>query len=330
MMIARMLTSVSTREEVGGLRSYNPPPHGAPSRRPAAVLPGARGAGPRALARARRLPRVGPPPSRARRRGSSTRGRRPPTAGPAPITSSRASSRTSSRATRRCAATASPRKGGWDTHGLPVEIEVEQQLGIDGKQRDRGVRHRRVQPALPRGGLRRYLEEWERADRAHRLLGRPRRRLLHVRRDATSSRSGGSCGRSATRGCSTRATRSCPTARAAAPRCRSHEVAQGYEDVIDPRVYVRLPVVEDGGPVQAGDELLVWTTTPWTLVSQRGGRRRPRAHLRARARPGDSTHRRARRGARRARARHEGVQVLDRVPGRGARRRALRGCPSRI
>ena len=47
----------------------------------------------------------------------------------------------------------------------------------------------------------------------------------------------------------------------------SHEVAQGYEDVVDPSVYVRLPVVEDGGPVQAGDELLVWTTTPWTLVS---------------------------------------------------------------
>ncbi|HEU4656683.1 MAG TPA: isoleucine--tRNA ligase, partial [Capillimicrobium sp.] len=37
--------------------------------------------------------------------------------------------------------------------------------------------------------------------------------------------------------------------------------------VEDPSVYVRFPVVEDGGPAQAGDDLLVWTTTPWTLVS---------------------------------------------------------------
>ncbi|MEA2151601.1 MAG: isoleucyl-tRNA synthetase, partial [Solirubrobacteraceae bacterium] len=35
----------------------------------------------------------------------------------------------------------------------------------------------------------------------------------------------------------------------------------------DPSVYVRFPVAQDGGPLQAGDELLVWTTTPWTLVS---------------------------------------------------------------
>jgi isoleucyl-tRNA synthetase len=37
--------------------------------------------------------------------------------------------------------------------------------------------------------------------------------------------------------------------------------------VVDPSVYVRLPVVEDHGAAKRGDELLVWTTTPWTLVS---------------------------------------------------------------
>ena len=68
-------------------------------------LPQARGARARALARARRLPRVDPPPRGRRRRSSSTRARRRPTAGRARTTSSRASSRTSSRATRRCAAT---------------------------------------------------------------------------------------------------------------------------------------------------------------------------------------------------------------------------------
>ena len=55
------------------------------------------------------------------------------------------------------------------------------------------------------------------------------------------------------------------------PRCgtalSSHEVAQGYEDVEDPSIYVRFPVTEPAGALREGDALLVWTTTPWTLVS---------------------------------------------------------------
>src|SRR6202023_2790230 len=47
----------------------------------------------------------------------------------------------------------------------------------------------------------------------------------------------------------------------------SHEVALGYRDVIDPSVHVRMPVTEPRGPLEVGDELLIWTTTPWTLVS---------------------------------------------------------------
>ena len=66
-------------------------------------------------------------------RSSSTRARRRPTACRTTGTSSRASSRTSSPATRRCAATSVPRKAGWDTHGLPVEVEVEKELRIHGK-----------------------------------------------------------------------------------------------------------------------------------------------------------------------------------------------------
>src|SRR5439155_9269600 len=48
------------------------------------------------------------------------------------------------------------------------------------------------------------------------------------------------------------------------PRCgtalSSHEVAQGYRDVVDPSVYVRFPI-------EPGVSLLGWTTTPWTLLS---------------------------------------------------------------
>ena len=69
-----------------------------------------------------------------------------------------------------------PRKAGWDCHGLPVELEVEKELGHHLEGGDRGLRDRRVQPALPRVGLplRRGLEP---ADRADRLLARPRRPL---------------------------------------------------------------------------------------------------------------------------------------------------------
>ncbi|MEP7021353.1 MAG: isoleucine--tRNA ligase, partial [Pseudonocardiales bacterium] len=53
------------------------------------------------------------------------------------------------------------------------------------------------------------------------------------------------------------------------PRCGTglsdHEVAQGYEDVTDPSVYVRFPLTS--GPWAGQADLLVWTTTPWTLVS---------------------------------------------------------------
>ena len=65
------------------------------------------------------------------------------------------------------------RKGGWDCHGLPVELAVEEELGISRQGRHRALWDRRVQRALPREGAqpRRGLE---RADRADRLLDRPR------------------------------------------------------------------------------------------------------------------------------------------------------------
>jgi isoleucyl-tRNA synthetase len=54
------------------------------------------------------------------------------------------------------------------------------------------------------------------------------------------------------------------------PRCgtalSSHEVALGYKDVKDPSVYVRFPTVTADG-VPTAESLLVWTTTPWTLVA---------------------------------------------------------------
>ncbi len=76
----------------------------------------------------------------------------------------------------------------------------------------------------------------------------------------------GAARRSGTRACSTRATRSCPTARAAAPRSRATRWRSATR-TSSTRRSTCASGQRAGGPLQAGDSLLVWTTTPWTLVS---------------------------------------------------------------
>ena len=70
-------------------------------------------------------------------------------------------------------------RGGWDTQGLPVEVEVEKELEPQRQARHRALRHRRLQRKMPgqRLPLRAGLGE---DDRPHRLLGRPRRPVHHL------------------------------------------------------------------------------------------------------------------------------------------------------
>ena len=72
------------------------------------------------------------------------------------------------------------RKGGWDCHGLPVELALEAELGFESKADIEALRDRRVQRPLPPEGAqpRRRVEP---ADRADRFLGRSRRRLPDAR-----------------------------------------------------------------------------------------------------------------------------------------------------
>ncbi len=157
------------------------------------------------------------------------------------------------------------RKGGWDCHGLPVEIAVEQQLGISTKQEIEAYGIAEFN-AKCRESVFEFLEDWDRLterigfwvdlEHAYRTL------------DATYVESVWWALRQISdKGLLYEGHKVVPYC----PRCgtalSSHEVALGYQDVEDPSVYVRFPVTEDGGPVQSGDDLLVWTTTPWTLVS---------------------------------------------------------------
>ncbi|HEV2993734.1 MAG TPA: isoleucine--tRNA ligase [Acidimicrobiia bacterium] len=151
------------------------------------------------------------------------------------------------------------RKGGWDCHGLPVELEVERELGFTGKPEilEYGIAafNQRC-----RDSVHRYVEDWSALttrvgmwlDTANAYWTLTNEYIesvwWHLRQlwDAGLIYEGFKvvpyCGR-------------CGTA------LSSHEVALGYEDVTEPSVYVRFPLVDDDA------DLLVWTTTPWTLLS---------------------------------------------------------------
>ena len=159
------------------------------------------------------------------------------------------------------------RKGGWDCHGLPVELAVEAELGMTSKEdiERYGIAEFN---ARCRESVFAYVEEWNRLterigfwldlDDAYRTLDPAYIESVWWALKAIWER-----------GLLYEGHRVVPYC----PRCgtslSSHELGQpgAYRDVVDPSVYVRFPVRADHGHLRAGDDLLVWTTTPWTLVS---------------------------------------------------------------
>ena len=159
------------------------------------------------------------------------------------------------------------RKAGWDTHGLPVEIEVEKQLGISGKQQIEELGVEKFN-RLSRESVWKYKGEWEKLSARMGYWLDYSDPYITYSNDyvesvwwALATLHG--------KGFLYRGHKILPYC----PRCgtalSSHEVAQGYEDVRDPSVYVALDLRDQGrGKGEAGaTRILVWTTTPWTLVS---------------------------------------------------------------
>jgi isoleucyl-tRNA synthetase len=205
------------------------------------------------------------------------------------------------------------RKAGWDCHGLGVELAVQQQLGIHNKHEieDFGIAEFNQRC---RESVFEFLEDWnaltERIgfwidlDDAYRTL------------DATYVESVWWALRQLhDKGLLYEGYKVVPYCTSCGTALSSHEVAQGYKDVVDPSVYVRFPVVEDGGPLQAGDELLIWTTTPWTLVSNAAVAVDPElTYVRAKAGPLEAPVVVAEARVERVLG-SEGVQILARFPG---------------
>ena len=151
------------------------------------------------------------------------------------------------------------RKAGWDTHGLPVEIEVESQLGINSKEQieEYGVAEFN---AKCRESVFRYEKEWVEFTRRIGFWVDLHDPYITCENDYIET-VWYILSEIWKKGLLYEGHKIVPYC----PRCEtslsSHEVSQGYRDVSDPSIFVKFRRNE------ADEHFLVWTTTPWTLIS---------------------------------------------------------------
>ena len=156
------------------------------------------------------------------------------------------------------------RKAGWDTHGLPVELEIEKKLGISGKQQIEEFGIAKFNQ-LCRESVYEYVDDWRVMSDRMAFWQDYDHAYWTLTSDYIQS-AWWSLKRLWDQGLIYKGFRVAPYC----PRCQtplsSHELALGYEDdVPDPSIYVRFPV--DGRP---DTSFLAWTTTPWTLPGNVG------------------------------------------------------------
>jgi isoleucyl-tRNA synthetase len=157
------------------------------------------------------------------------------------------------------------RKAGWDCHGLPVEIAVEQQLGFTSKADIERYGIAEFNQKC-RESVFEFLDDWTRLTERIAYwvdLEHPYRTLD----DSYIESVWWALAQLWERDLLYEGHKVVPYCPRDGTALSSHEVAQGYKDVEDPSVYVKFPVVEPAGALREGDVLLIWTTTPWTLVS---------------------------------------------------------------
>ncbi len=152
------------------------------------------------------------------------------------------------------------RKAGWDTHGLPVEIEVEKELGF--KHKEEIVRYGVAAfNQKCRESVWKYKTEWEQMTEQMGYWVDLSKPYITFENDYIES-VWWSLKKFFDAGMIYKGYKIQPYC----PRCEtplsSHEVSLGYEDVKDPSVYVKMRLKS-----QPDTSFLVWTTTPWTLIS---------------------------------------------------------------
>ena len=150
------------------------------------------------------------------------------------------------------------RRGGWDTHGLPVEIEVEKELGFDRKAQieEYGVAEFN---AKCRDNVFRHINEWEKLTERTAFWVNLDDAYVTFSNDYIES-VWWILKRFWDKGLLYRGYKVVPYSPSSGTPLSSHEVAQGYKDITDPSVTVRFPLRD-----KPGVYMLAWTTTPWTL-----------------------------------------------------------------
>jgi isoleucyl-tRNA synthetase len=155
------------------------------------------------------------------------------------------------------------RRFGWDTHGLPVEMEVERQLGVSGPRQILELGVDRFNEAC-RAMVQTTTEDWE-------VITRRIGRWVdfdddYKTMDVDFMESVWWVFRGLwDRGLIYRDFKVLPYSYGATTPLSNFEANLDYRDVDDPAITVRLEVLEAHGPLRKGDHLLIWTTTPWTL-----------------------------------------------------------------
>lgn len=151
------------------------------------------------------------------------------------------------------------RKAGWDTHGLPVELEVEKKLGISGKQQIEEFGIERFN-RLCEESVHEYVSDWRRFSERMGFWLDYDRAYWTLTPDYIQS-VWWALRQIWERDLIYKGFRVAPYCPRCATPLSSHELALGYrDDVPDPSVFVRFRLLD-----QPGTSFLAWTTTPWTL-----------------------------------------------------------------
>jgi isoleucyl-tRNA synthetase len=169
-----------------------------------------------------------------------------------------------------------PRKAGWDTHGLPVEVEVEKELRIHGKA---AIEEYGVEPFVKKciESVFRYTREWESLTDRVAFWADLNQAYVTYHRSYVES-VWWALGELFKKGLLYQGHKVVWWWAQGGTALSAGEVGQGYRSVEDPSVYVAFPLVDAraigvdrDAAGEAGGEgavsLLVWTTTPWTLPS---------------------------------------------------------------
>ncbi len=152
------------------------------------------------------------------------------------------------------------RKAGWDTHGLPVELEVEKIIGSTGKQ---DIEKFGIAPFIEkcRESVWKYKDMWEEfSDRMGYSVDTDDAYVTYKNEYIESE--WWSLSEMHKKGLVYKGHRIVPYCPRCATSLSSHEVAQGYQDVKDRTVFVKFKALDEDNTYY-----LAWTTTPWTLPS---------------------------------------------------------------